>query len=339
MKSATLGTFWHDSNASGSSFTRVRCIGNGSQVETHSYGAWKKSRANSVPDASYGKRFLRFRRKTNPAIDPPAIIGSSINTCGDNSSKGSSTTTLPDEIDGKSQQMKSMFSGQMGMYSSSVEIEIEMPATSKESEPRHLVCTLDTEQKEGSESSSEDVSSSGKGDLRSSPNQNRSRTNSVDMVMARNKIHSFSSNQSCQGCSLGFETADRVVVFESDPYHVECFTCGECSKLVDASANFLVLEEGSPLCTDCSPSCHVCSKKIVCGHVNVLNKDFHEDCLKCSVCKKVSVPSGKVLIVTSVEVIVDYYLGLRVHKSVCRINNDIMYSFPHSCGGRGVEGC
>ena len=292
MKSATLGTFWHDSNAVGNSFTRVKCISNGSQVETQNYGVWKKSRANSVPDASFGKRFLRFRRKTNPTLDPPAIIDS-INTCGSSnkgsSNKGNSKTTLPDDINEKN-QVEKVIPDQMKRYSSSVEIEIEMPTTGSELEPRHLVCTLDTEQKENegssSSSSSEDVSSNESGEGRE--NQNRSRTNSVDMVMARNKIHSFSSNQSCQGCGLGFETADKVVVFESDPFHVECFTCGECSKMVDASANFLVLEEGSPLCRDCSPSCHVCSEKIMCGHVNVLNKDFHEDCLKCSICNKVS---------------------------------------------------
>ncbi len=283
LKSATLGTFWQDSHAGGSSFTRVRCISNGSQVETQIYGAWrKKTRANSVPDSAASKRFLRFRKKHKTFDDPSIMISNQINTC--NGGQEGSMMTTEDASSRKNQENR--FS-KVKRYSSSVEIEIEIPSNEKEVESRHLVCTLDTEVN-GESESSEEGSCCGSEEGRQSQNQNRSRTNSVDMVMARNKIHSFSSNQSCQGCGLGFDTTDKVVVFESDPYHVNCFICGECSQAVDATGNFLVLEDGSPLCKECSPTCHVCGEKIIYGHANVLNKDFHEDCLKCSICSKVN---------------------------------------------------
>ena len=280
LKSATLGTYWQDNNAASSSFTRVRCISNGSQVQTQIYGAWrKKTRANSVPDTSAAcKRFLRFRKKTS-SVDDPTFMANHINTC--KSGNDGSMTTLPEEVRRKDENGYS----ELKRYSSSVEVEIEMPPDSNEGESRHLVCTLDTEQNGESESGSEGSNSE---DGESKGSRNRSRTNSVDMVMARNKINSFSSNQSCQGCGLGFDSSDKVVVFESDPYHVTCFMCGECTQQVDATQNFLVLEDGSPLCKECSPTCHACGEKIVFGHLNVLNKDFHEECLKCSSCSKVS---------------------------------------------------
>ena len=91
----------------------------------------------------------------------------------------------------------------------------------------------------------------------------------------------------CSACKQQFDSPDLVVLFEEEAFHTECFCCGECGSVVDATQEFLVLEGGSPLCSSCSPSCHACGEKVLSRHVGVLNKDFHEACLKCSQCQKV----------------------------------------------------
>ena len=106
-----------------------------------------------------------------------------------------------------------------------------------------------------------------------------------DMLTYDEDSPEFSST--CSACGRTFEALDLVVVFESDVYHTVCFRCGQCGAIVDASRLFLVLDDGSPLCLECSPACHMCKGKITSNHVGVLNKDFHEGCLKCSQCTKV----------------------------------------------------
>lgn len=92
----------------------------------------------------------------------------------------------------------------------------------------------------------------------------------------------------CSACGKTFESTDVVVLFENDVFHVSCFRCGQCGVAVDTSQRFLVLGDGCPLCYDCSPVCHACEQKITSNHVGVLNKDFHEGCLKCFECDKVT---------------------------------------------------
>lgn len=40
------------------------------------------------------------------------------------------------------------------------------------------------------------------------------------------------------------------------------FRCAKCLKLVECYSNLLLLRDGSPICEDCSYSCHACSKTI-----------------------------------------------------------------------------
>lgn len=219
--------------------------------------------------------FQRFRRKTCPVNDP-VQISNDINTR-KNTVEGIKTTSVRNR--GKKTELKN--NSGLG-----VEIEIEMPPK-KEMESRLPVCKLDTEQIGGSESGEEVGSNKDEGEGRGSGNH--SRKSSVDKTRTRSTVHSFCSSQSCQGCGMCFEASDKVVVFESDPYHMQCFACGNCGLQVDPTLNFLVLDTGNPLCKVCSPTCHSCGEKIVSGHLNVLNKDFHEECLKCFICKKVCV--------------------------------------------------
>ena len=91
----------------------------------------------------------------------------------------------------------------------------------------------------------------------------------------------------CASCRCMFDSSHMVVSFEGELYHMSCFVCAECGQTVNPSSQFLVLENGGPLCSQCSPVCQVCGERITGGHVGVLNKDFHEDCIKCFHCQKV----------------------------------------------------
>ena len=82
---------------------------------------------------------------------------------------------------------------------------------------------------------------------------------------------------------------DAFILFGEDKLHLDCFKCGQCNQPVGSMEMFLVNIHGQPLCLVCTPSCHTCRKKILQNHVSVLKKDFHEDCLSCSLCKQVSV--------------------------------------------------
>ncbi len=96
------------------------------------------------------------------------------------------------------------------------------------------------------------------------------------------------NGSACSSCMLLFTSSHLVVSFEGALYHISCFVCAECGQVVDPTSQFLLLENGGPLCPLCSPSCQICRRTITSGHVGVLNKDFHEECLKCCHCQKVN---------------------------------------------------
>ena len=98
----------------------------------------------------------------------------------------------------------------------------------------------------------------------------------------------FCVPQTCSACGRMFKATDMVVLFDSEVLHTSCFSCGRCGSRVDPIKRFLILDDGSPLCLNCSPVCHMCGEQITCNHVGVLNKDFHESCLKCCQCHRVS---------------------------------------------------
>lgn len=93
--------------------------------------------------------------------------------------------------------------------------------------------------------------------------------------------------QMCSICKKRVFSSEMVVIFEGEVIHLQCFCCGKCGEVVDVVQDFLLQEDNSPLCLKCSPVCHACTNKIVTEHVGVLNKDFHEPCLKCYKCHKV----------------------------------------------------
>lgn len=92
----------------------------------------------------------------------------------------------------------------------------------------------------------------------------------------------------CSVCHEDFWPSDTVVLFGDLSLHLGCFQCGSCKCPMGAVSQFLIQTTGAPLCLSCCPTCHTCKEKILRNHIAVLNKDFHEQCLVCSHCKRVS---------------------------------------------------
>ena len=248
LKTASLGKYWQESSEDGSSFTRVRCISTGGQATPHIYGSFK-GRAYSVPQSTTKGM---FRKKKSYPFTEPIIID----------------RKQPLVMEGRVEDNMEQTTTNLDMSEAECSIS-----------GRLLVCTLDTEQNERNCENDDQSTSS---DLEGS----HSRDGSVEMVTAQSTV-TTTAVQSCRSCGHTLELSDMVVVFDADTYHIKCFRCGQCGTEVDPTANFLVLEDGSPLCSECSPVCHTCGERILSGHISVLNKDFHEGCLRCSVCRKV----------------------------------------------------
>ncbi|KAF1798812.1 hypothetical protein V8B55DRAFT_1588774 [Mucor lusitanicus] len=89
----------------------------------------------------------------------------------------------------------------------------------------------------------------------------------------------------CHGCQKPIEDGS-VVQFGDGIWHFECFRCAKCQKLVECYSNLLLLRDGSPICEDCSYSCHACSKTIKDEAIMTGDEAYHADCFRCVQCSK-----------------------------------------------------
>ncbi|GAA5807173.1 hypothetical protein MFLAVUS_000527 [Mucor flavus] len=89
----------------------------------------------------------------------------------------------------------------------------------------------------------------------------------------------------CHGCQKPIEDGS-VVQFGEGIWHFECFRCAKCQKLVECYSNLLLLRDGSPICEDCSYSCHACLKTIKDEAIMTGDEAYHADCFRCVQCSK-----------------------------------------------------
>ncbi|CDH51060.1 signal transducer [Lichtheimia corymbifera JMRC:FSU:9682] len=87
----------------------------------------------------------------------------------------------------------------------------------------------------------------------------------------------------CNGCMKPIEDGS-VVQFGEGIWHFECFRCAKCHKLVECYSNLLLLRDGSPICEDCSYSCHACRKAIKDEAIMTGEEAYHADCFRCTQC-------------------------------------------------------
>ncbi|CAE6443437.1 unnamed protein product [Rhizoctonia solani] len=92
----------------------------------------------------------------------------------------------------------------------------------------------------------------------------------------------------CGGCGRTLESASGgvVVAFGNALWHVECFRCAKCHNTVSADTNLLLLADGSPVCQNCSYSCHVCRNPILDEAIMTGDDSYHASCFKCRTCSR-----------------------------------------------------
>ncbi|KAM9936320.1 hypothetical protein OXX80_004131 [Metschnikowia pulcherrima] len=92
------------------------------------------------------------------------------------------------------------------------------------------------------------------------------------------------SAQTCKKCSLAIVEGHAYELGE-DRWHISCFKCFKCDTSLGCNSNFLVLGNGSLVCSSCSYSCKQCHKKI--DDLAILTGDqaYCSSCFKCRVCK------------------------------------------------------
>ncbi|KAI8142543.1 hypothetical protein BJV82DRAFT_669689 [Fennellomyces sp. T-0311] len=87
----------------------------------------------------------------------------------------------------------------------------------------------------------------------------------------------------CNGCLKPIDDGS-VVQFGDGIWHFECFRCAKCQKLVECYSNLLLLRDGSPICEDCSYSCHACREAIKDEAIMTGDEAYHADCFRCVQC-------------------------------------------------------
>jgi len=92
----------------------------------------------------------------------------------------------------------------------------------------------------------------------------------------------------CTSCKLSINNNDDLIIqLHEELYHLCCFQCVQCGNKINPKVDYILIEDGKPLCGTCIPECRACGETIVSNHVHVINKDFHEKCLLCTYCRKV----------------------------------------------------
>ncbi|OLY81063.1 N-chimaerin [Smittium mucronatum] len=106
----------------------------------------------------------------------------------------------------------------------------------------------------------------------------------------------------CSGCQKVIEKGNAIQ-FADGVWHLECFKCTSCKKLINFDSNLLFLADGKPICSDCSYSCSLCKKQIfdeaivtvltflypICFQFRLSSTaegTYHSECFRCGQCKE-----------------------------------------------------
>ncbi|KAL7667313.1 Uncharacterized protein ABC855_g977 [[Candida] zeylanoides] len=93
------------------------------------------------------------------------------------------------------------------------------------------------------------------------------------------------AQQTCKKCELPIYEGHAYELGE-DRWHIPCFKCSKCHTSLGCNSNFLVLGNGSLICSSCSYNCKQCGKKI--DDLAILTGDqaYCSSCFKCRSCKE-----------------------------------------------------
>ncbi|KAJ1797889.1 Rho-type gtpase-activating protein [Coemansia sp. RSA 2399] len=121
----------------------------------------------------------------------------------------------------------------------------------------------------------------------------------------------------CWGCQNPID-GGSAIQFADGVWHIDCFQCTTCGKVIEFDSNLLFLADGKPICPECSYCCSLCKKPIFDEAIVTVEGTYHSECFRCTNCKQRI--QGKSFAKTSQGVIycVSCYAERRERKKAAR---------------------
>ncbi|KAJ2049098.1 Rho-type gtpase-activating protein [Coemansia sp. RSA 455] len=89
----------------------------------------------------------------------------------------------------------------------------------------------------------------------------------------------------CWGCQKAID-GGSAIQFADGVWHIDCFQCTTCSKIIEFDSNLLFLADGKPICPECSYCCSLCKKPIFDEAIVTVEGTYHSECFRCTNCKQ-----------------------------------------------------
>ncbi|KAJ2087768.1 Rho-type gtpase-activating protein [Coemansia sp. RSA 986] len=89
----------------------------------------------------------------------------------------------------------------------------------------------------------------------------------------------------CWGCQKPID-GGSAIQFADGVWHIECFQCTTCGKVIEFDSNLLFLADGKPICPECSYCCSLCKKPIFDEAIVTVEGTYHSECFRCTNCKQ-----------------------------------------------------
>ncbi|KAJ2618122.1 Rho-type gtpase-activating protein [Coemansia sp. RSA 1365] len=95
----------------------------------------------------------------------------------------------------------------------------------------------------------------------------------------------LNSPPKCWGCQKPID-GGSAIQFADGVWHIDCFQCTTCSKVIEFDSNLLFLADGKPICPECSYCCSLCKKPIFDEAIVTVEGTYHSECFRCTNCKQ-----------------------------------------------------
>ncbi|KAJ2492818.1 Rho-type gtpase-activating protein [Coemansia sp. RSA 2050] len=95
----------------------------------------------------------------------------------------------------------------------------------------------------------------------------------------------LSAPPKCWGCRNAID-GGSAIQFADGVWHIECFKCTTCNKIIEFDSNLLFLADGKPICPECSYCCSLCKKPIFDEAIVTVEGTYHSECFRCTNCKQ-----------------------------------------------------
>ncbi|KAJ2669264.1 Rho-type gtpase-activating protein [Coemansia spiralis] len=89
----------------------------------------------------------------------------------------------------------------------------------------------------------------------------------------------------CWGCHKPID-GGSAIQFADGVWHIDCFQCTTCAKVIEFDSNLLFLADGKPICPECSYCCSLCKKPIFDEAIVTVEGTYHSECFRCTNCKQ-----------------------------------------------------